>query len=49
MLWIIYIIYQYKFDFTNCGLHKNMSTLSSARGGHGHTYPGATLPFGMVQ
>ena len=42
------------FLFASCALYSQPDLSSSVdpfigTGGHGHTYPGATLPFGMVQ
>jgi predicted alpha-1,2-mannosidase len=49
------IIFAYLVFFMLCGCSQNNSSLTKyvnpfiGTGGHGHTFPGAVLPFGMVQ
>jgi len=48
-IWLIFLILLMGCSGNN---HKNLLTLVDpfiGTGGHGHTFPGATLPFGMVQ
>lgn len=45
----IFIFFNLLFSIFSFGqLHQNVNPMIGT-GGHGHTYPGATVPFGMVQ